>query len=720
MGGVYTLENCGSPNDTRLNGRRLYQGERPALKDGDRVSVGRYEMTLNLPYARRLETLERRLQAAADFHGVFTTLEEEGFRDAVPRLREAVSSPAPVDERLQKLREVVPNDAGLFFKLESLMLRREAVLLRALYFPQARLADALALGEQLSRLLAQASSFSDLAERLRAADPETFRDLIEKAVRFASRREDDTRLSSFPRHFGLRDQVERVFWEKSGLPDDQKRHLHYNGVTPDTLRERPWRKIQVPSALEKALDPFRGAIGERLNLDAMERTVQTSFAEEKDDRRPSEEESPAQKTAHILYDRYQDQKPTTSQIGDTPTESRKPDYFTRVFERLRKDGLGVVPDGYWFFGGKFERGMRFDGRIYLSLRRRHSEAIFRYLHGVIAPALKGETQYKIAGNVEGYSRSDSGVVYFYAKDQKAVYRAVREMHRAHPEFFKEGHPLFTQPLRDEEGAVLAGLSFGQHPPESGQSFGSLRTNALTLAVRTARVLMNSAEPPDWSEIRQICAYFLSRAGVDLDNPAFQAGGREKFPEVAADLAAPIDHEAAERLIVNELLQRFPALHGKDFQTLVERLARDIFKSWRGSGLFPGQAPDAPAYVPEEFFEARVEAAIELMRLQNGPRTALLAREMRASDQGPRVVRAVTARLRNEIPLLREEVFAKLVRAVADNVNRTWLAGDPTAEAFERVYQDYLKRLPAWIEANGAMSEPLRRLLAELRYKLPNF
>jgi hypothetical protein len=138
------------------------------------------------------------------------------------------------------------------------------------------------------------------------------------------------------------------------------------------------------------------------------------------------------------------------------------------------------------------------------------------------------------------------------------------------------------------------------------------------------------------------------------------------------------------------------------------MARDIFKAWRGGG-----------WVPEDVFEARVAAAIDLMRRQNGPRTGALAEEMIKTDQGPRAVRAVAARLRSEIPLLGEEVFAKLVRAIANNVNKAWLAGDRTGEAFERVYQDYLRRLPAWIEAMGPQSEPLRRLLAELRRRLPH-
>jgi hypothetical protein len=84
------------------------------------------------------------------------------------------------------------------------------------------------------------------------------------------------------------------------------------------------------------------------------------------------------------------------------------------------------------------------------------------------------------------------------------------------------------PLRDEDGDALTGLSFGEEPLTDGESFGTLRAQAMTTAVRTARALMASAEPPDWGEIRQMCDYFLEGAGVNLENPAFNAGGREAF------------------------------------------------------------------------------------------------------------------------------------------------------------------------------------------------
>jgi hypothetical protein len=715
--GHYWLEDRGSTNGTFHQGRRLGRYERVALAHGDRIQIGRREIVLKLPYERRLALLAERLKDAPSVPAVLETLEREGFGDVVPKVREILSSAASVEERLENLRREIPHDAGLLIKLESLMLRREAVLLRALYFPQARLEEALTLGERLARSLAQAVSFPDLAERLGRTNAEGFRDAVARLTRLSSRREAVFAFAEIPRTFGLREQARRLFLEGLSLGDGQKRDLQYRGVTPDILAERPWRRIKVPPLLKEALEPFEALAAQRLGLDGMEMSVEGLYAEEGE--APSVNKVGV--TAFLLYDEYQAKNPTPSQLLHSQTGSSRPEFFEQVEQNLRRDGVPVYAAGYWFYGGTFDPATRFEGRVYLSLRRRHAEAIYRTLSGTVEPAVKavgGQIQFKIAARPDEYGRSDSGVIYFHAKDQETVYRAVREMHRAHPEFFKDGHPLFTMPLRDETGRALTGLSFGEHPESSGVSFGSLRTGAMTTGIRTARALMKTAEPPDWAEMQQIFAYFLQCAGVEVENPAFNAGGRERFGPLLRLSGAPlrtpeqapaaVDPAVAVNLIASELLQRYPALRGEEFRTLVERMARDIFKAWRGGG-----------WVPEDVFEARVAAAIDLMRRQNGPRTGALAEEMIKTDQGPRAVRAVAARLRSEIPLLGEEVFAKLVRAIANNVNKAWLAGDRTGEAFERVYQDYLRRLPAWIEAMGPQSEPLRRLLAELRRRLPH-
>jgi hypothetical protein len=58
--------------------------------------------------------------------------------------------------------------------------------------------------------------------------------------------------------------------------------LHWRGVTPDLLMDRPWRSRTVAPLLGNALEAFRGIISERLSLDAMEKSIQDSVTDDAD------------------------------------------------------------------------------------------------------------------------------------------------------------------------------------------------------------------------------------------------------------------------------------------------------------------------------------------------------------------------------------------------------------------------------------------------------
>jgi FHA domain-containing protein/type III HopA1-like effector protein len=642
--GVYVIQDRGSRNGTYCNGRRLVSHEWVPIQDGARLSIGRCPVVVRLPYARRLAALTERLKDLPSYRAVFAALEQEGFADIVPRIKAILELPIPVDERLERLRAEIPYDGGLLFKLESFLLRGEVIRLRSLYFPRMTPEEALQTGERLAASLKQARSFADLAGRLRRTNADGFGEWIEKIERLGFGVRGAFLLRDFPRVFGLREQVERLFLEGLSLSNEQRQDFQWRGVTPDVLAERPWRKTQVSPSMEAALGRFRQAIGKRLNLDtldSMEETLRTSFGDEQDEpsQSPSQDEPPlARATQMVLYKEYQAEKPTPSQLMGRVTESKRPEFFDKVWEHLQADGIHAMPDGYWFFGGLIGGGERFEGRIYLSLRRRHAEAIFRYLSGVIDPAVisdGGRIQYKIAGNPEGYSRSDSGVIYFHARNQRAVYRAVREMHRAHPEFFKEGNPHFTMPLKDEFGRELAGLSFGEHPKTKGLSFGSLRTEAMTTAVRVARALMGTSEPPDWPEIVQMCAYFLKRAGVDIENPAFNDRGREKFGpllEICNRQEVPVGSPPASEqdflaAVAAKLKGSLPCLNEPGMAPVVRTFAENVHRAWKT------EAPKAGATTAlfEGLYRGRLKWMREHLRSQSASLNEPLKRLLAETD-----------------------------------------------------------------------------------------
>lgn len=712
--GRYWLEDLGSTNGTYHNGRQLARHEQQELRNGDRVSIGSYAMTAKLPYQMRVSDLADMMKDAPSYRAVFAILKNKGFEEIVPKIDDVVRGPLTIGERLAALRREVPYDGGLLFKLEALLLRGEVVRLRSLYFPKMTPEQALETGVRLTASLAQARSFADLADRLRRTNPEGFKDLIERLERFER---EGLRFADIPEVFGLRDQVKRLFLEGLSIDADQRQDLQWRGVTPDLLGERPWKKISVSPLLQKHLDPFQGAIGKRLNIgqwQQLEKTLTGAFANEQDEPELKDDAEVAIRpgaTQFVLYDKYQGKSPITDTGGtltESQTESKKPGFFDRILERLIQDKIGVHPDGYWFFGGSYGVRPRFEGRIYLSLRRRHAEAIFRTLEKDVQGAVVaqgGKIQFKIAGNPDGYARADAGVIYFHAKDQKTVLAAIQKMHREHPEFFKPGEPLFTMPL-------LEGLSFGEHPLHESVSFGQLRTEAMTTAVRVARALMGTNEPPDWEEIRQMCAYFLNRAGVDIENPSFNAGGREKFgpllafsdesptlvmarpnipapapagdpapaPVVAPAPEVPAD-PAAVSLMIFELHQRYPALGEKDFLPLVKRMAENMWRRWQSSDSFPGKRAQAPSMIPEEMFEAEVQEAVGAMeKAAARPRIQKLLADMKSGDRGPRVVRALEAKLQRDLPPLREPDLAQAAHALAVDIHNHWKNGKVLSSA----------------------------------------
>lgn len=727
--GRYWLEDKGSTNGTFVAGRRLRNHEKVELKNGAEFQIGPYRLRVGLPYEVFLQEFKTQIEKAVSYKEIFVALKESGFEALVPAIRQILLSPASAKERIESLRALVPYDGGLLPALEAVLLRGEVVRLRSLFFQKATPEQALEFSVRLTASLAQAQSFADLADRLRRTNAQAFHEWISRVERFPN---GGGNFADIPLVFGIREQVQRLFLEGLSLSGEQRQDLLWRGATPDVLVERPWKKLKVPSRLREDLKPFQDAMGKRLNREdwqKAETTIALAYANEQDEPRPPDAE-PIGATMMVLYDKYQNNQPSGSVVTSPKTESGTPGFFDRVMRRLIDDRVGVMPDGYWFFGGTVGPAKRFEGRIYLSLRRRHAEAIFRYLSGVVNKGIQekgGQIQFKIAGSAEGYSRSDSGVIYFHADQQKSIYEAMVKMHREHPEFFKEGHPLFTMPLRNGQGNIIGGLSFGEHPRYEQQSFGEVRTQAMTTAVRTVRALMGTTEPPDWEEMQQICAYFLKRAGIDIENPAFNADGRGKFAGLialcvaAAPAPSPLPAAApaanaqppAHPVLRLEIHQRYPVLAAADMAPLVEKMTKDMFARWQGDKRFPGLEKAGAAPLPEDIFDAVVQEVQKAMAGGNySPRIKEVHKQMQEGDQGPRVVRGLKSKLAIDLPSLASNSVG--AQQLAWDIYRHWqTAKDLSAQGLKNAFLSRLRGLRDFLKANPAERAAKPRLQALL-------
>jgi len=716
--GRYWLEDKGSTNGTYVAGRRLRSHEKVELKDGAEFQIGPYRLRVGLPYEIFLQEFKKRIERAVSYKEIFVALKESGFEALVPAIRQILLSPTSAKERIESLRALVPYDGGLLHALEAVLLRGEVVRLRSLFFQKATPEQALEFSVRLTASLAQSQSFADLADRLRRTNAQAFHEWIGRIERFPK---GGVNFADIPLVFGIREQVQRLFLEGLSLSGEQRQDLLWRGATPDVLVERPWKKLKVPDRLREDLKPFQNAMGKRLNREEWQKaetTIALAYANEQDAPSPPE---PIGGTMMVLYDKYQNNQPAQGTQTLNQTESGKPGFFDRILHRLVDDRVGVMPDGYWFFGGTVGPAKRFEGRIYLSLRRRHAEAIFRYLSGVVNKGIQekgGQIQFKIAGNAEGYSRSDSGVIYFHVDQQKAVHEAMVKMHREHPEFFKEGHPLFTMPLRDGRGNIIQGLSFGEHPRYEQQSFGEVRTQAMTTAVRTVRALMGTTEPPDWEEMQKICAYFLKRAGIDIENPAFNADGRDKFAGLialceAAAPAAPSVQPPSHPALRLEIHQRYPVLASADMVPLVEKMTKDMFARWQGDKRFPGLDKAVAAPLPEDIFDAVVQELLKTMAGGNYiPRIKEVHKQMLEGDQGPRVVRGLKSKLAIDLPSLASNSVG--AQQLAWDIYRHWqTAKDLSAQGLKNAFFSRLRVLRDFLKANPTERAAKPRLQALL-------
>lgn len=142
----------------------------------------------------------------------------------------------------------------------------------------------------------------------------------------------------------------------------------------------------------------------------------------------------------------------------------------------------------------------------------------------------------MASTLERMQKSDSALVYFFAKEEQAVYEAVTQMVLENPDFFREKIPLFAGQVLDSQGRAVPGLAFGQEPNAEESSFGNERGRlAMTFANREIRRRLSAGEKLTIEDAYKLMAFYLNKFDVDLETPAFNKNGRPLFPTIAGHI-----------------------------------------------------------------------------------------------------------------------------------------------------------------------------------------
>lgn len=183
--------------------------------------------------------------------------------------------------------------------------------------------------------------------------------------------------------------------------------------------------------------------------------------------------------------------------------------------RMNKSPAGATPDHSWV---KADRAHPVD-RFYVNVKADHAPEFADYVSGELNK--KGiKFQLKVASNVDGYARADSGLVYTQGKDFEAVRDVVSKYRDLHPEAIAEGSPAFTKPMGKgisvAEEPLQEGLPVVYH---GGHSFGTARTNLIAEAVNQAPA---NASP---AQVKVLVRAKLQNAGFDPDRPWLAQGSK---------------------------------------------------------------------------------------------------------------------------------------------------------------------------------------------------
>ena len=183
--------------------------------------------------------------------------------------------------------------------------------------------------------------------------------------------------------------------------------------------------------------------------------------------------------------------------------------------RMNKPAAGKSVDTSWVNADKAHPVDRF----YVNVKAEHAPEFADYVAGELNK--KGiDFQLKVASDIKGYARADSGVVYAKGKDFEAVRDVIAKYRDTHPEAIAEGAPAFTKPMGKgvsvAEEPLQEGLPVAWH---GGHSFGTARTNLIAEAINQAPA---NASP---AQVKILVRAKLEKAGFDADRPWLAQGSK---------------------------------------------------------------------------------------------------------------------------------------------------------------------------------------------------
>jgi len=188
---------------------------------------------------------------------------------------------------------------------------------------------------------------------------------------------------------------------------------------------------------------------------------------------------------------------------------------------------------YWFVlvtNGGYKENTAL-GRFYLNLKPEYvgkvfSQAAMAFRDAGLHIAMKIPT----FGDTMTFNRFDKMIIYFDAEEEKEALQVLENLYQKNLEAFDEGIPRFTAEVKNQRGEKMIGIGFGQEPLLENESFGTVRAKILAEVYLDAQYSGHYVFDPDFDfeeSFRRACLKYQ----VDPQNPAFNLGGSEKFPEL---------------------------------------------------------------------------------------------------------------------------------------------------------------------------------------------